>query len=53
MAERIQYNNIENVMGSIMILNEGLPSLNFIFSGSNGPSVKILVPIRKRIACRF
>ena len=34
----------------VIISKVGLPSLNPIFSGSNGPNVKISVPIRKRIA---
>ena len=37
----------------VIFLKVGLPSLNLIFSGSNGPNVKISVPIRKIIACRF
>ena len=34
----------------VIISKVGLPSLNPIFSGSNGPNVKISVSIRKRIA---
>ena len=34
----------------VIISKVGLLSLNPIFSGSNGPNVKISVPIRKRIA---
>ena len=34
----------------VIISKVGLQSLNLIFSGSNGPSVKISVSIRKRIA---
>ena len=53
MAKGDRITIIENVLGSVMILKEESSSLNFIFSGSNGPNVKIVVPIRKRIACRF
>ena len=37
----------------VIFLKVGLPSLNLIFSGSNGSNVKISVPFRKTIACRF
>ena len=34
----------------VTILRVGLPSLNLVFSGPNGPNKKISVPIRKKIA---
>jgi len=34
----------------VTVSKVGLPSLNPTFSGSNGPNVKISVPIRKRTA---
>ena len=37
----------------VKISKVGLLSLNPIFSSSNGPNVKISVPIRKRIALGF
>ena len=50
----IQPKNLDQKKAPLVIfLKVGLPSLNLIFSGSNGPNVKISVPIRKRIACRF
>ena len=44
-------NNLDQRRAVLVIISKvGLLSLNPIFSGSNGPNVKISVPIRERIA---